>query len=133
MTQIQRESKLREKYNKEDETNTCKSEIKAITNPVPSKNTQTTNEQTPVGQSIWIQQYNDPLIRQFELKKLNEPHDEQILDTSPRGQKYTEKIARLTILDDILYRNYFGETGKVKHLQDVLPKYLVDIFIEYHQ
>ena len=38
----------------------------------------------------------------------------------------------MTIKDDIIYRKYFGETGKVKYLQVLLPEQLVDTFIEYH-
>ena len=63
---------------------------------------------------------------------LKEPYDTQLLNDDPRAAKYLTQEDRIIIKDGLLYRQYFGDNGKVKYLQVLLPQQLVDEFIQHH-
>ena len=54
------------------------------------------------------------------------------MNDDPRAVKYLAQDDRIIIKDGLLYRQYFGDTGKVKYLQVLLPQQLVDEFIRHH-
>ena len=63
---------------------------------------------------------------------LKEPYDTQLLNDDPRAAKYLTQEDRIIIKDGLLYRQYFGDNGKVKYSQVLLPQQLVDEFIHHH-
>ena len=70
-------------------------------------------------------------IRNLKLKILKEPYDNQLLNEDCREAKYLAQEDRNIIKDGLLYRQYSGDTSKVKNLQVLLPKQLVDEFIQH--
>ena len=78
------------------------------------------------------QQDQDSVLRNYKLRLLKEPYDEHLMATDHRALRYTAQESRIILKDGLLYRQYFGETGTVKHLQVLLPEQLVDSFIEAH-
>ena len=87
---------------------------------------------TSFSRSLRPHQDQDPVLRNLKLKILKEPYDTQLLNDDPRAAKYLTQDDRIIIKDGLLYRQYFGDTGKVKYLQVLLPQQLVDEFIQYH-
>ena len=77
-------------------------------------------------------QDQDPVLRNLKLKILKEPYDTQLLNDDPRATKYLTQEDRIIIKDGLLYRQYFGDTGKVKYLQVLFPQQLVDEFIQHN-
>ena len=77
-------------------------------------------------------QDKDPVLRNLKLKLLEEPYDTQLLNDYRRATKYLTQEDRIIIKDGLLYRQYFGDNGKVKYLQVLLPQQLVDEFIQHH-
>ena len=87
---------------------------------------------TSFPRSLRPHQDQDPVLRNLKLKILKEPYDTQLLNDDPRAAKYLTQDDRIIIKDGLLYRQYFGDTGKVKYLQVLLPQQLVDEFIQHH-
>ena len=63
---------------------------------------------------------------------MKEPYDTQLLNDDPRATKYLAQEDRIIIKDGLLYRQNFGDTGKIIYLQVLLPQQLVDEFIQRH-
>ena len=78
------------------------------------------------------QQDQDNVLRNYKLRLLREPYDEHLMATDPRALQYTAQESRIILKDGLLCRQYFGETGAVKYPQVLLPKQLVNSFIESH-
>ena len=81
--------------------------------------------------SLRPQQDQDPILRNIKLKILKEPYDNQLLHEDSRAAKYFAQEDRIIIKDGLLYRQYFGDTDKVKYFKVLLPKHLVDEFIQH--
>ena len=86
---------------------------------------------TSFPRSLRPHQDQDPVLRNLKLKMLKEPYDTQLLNDDPRATKYLTQEDRITIKDGLLYRQYFGDNGKVKYPQVLLPQQLVDEFIQH--
>ena len=80
-----------------------------------------------------LRPYQDqqPILRNVKLKILKEPYDNQRLNEDNQGAQYLAQEDRIIIKDGLLYGQYFGERGKVKHLQVLLAKQIVDEFIQH--
>ena len=87
---------------------------------------------TSFPRSLRPHQDEDPVLRNLKLRMLTEPYDTQLLNDNPRAAKYLTQEDRIIIKDGLLYRQYFGDNGKVKYLQVLLPQQLVDEFIQHH-
>ena len=86
---------------------------------------------TSFPRSLRPHQDQDPVLRNLKLKMLKEPYDTQLLNDDPRAAKYLTQEDRIIIKDGLLYRQNFGDNGKVKYLQVLLPQQLVDEFIQH--
>ena len=92
------------------------------------KSTQT---QTPTLQKLAkpitmaIEQNNDITLQQLRLKLQKEEYSETILQLDPRYRRYCRQLDRLSVHEDIIYRDYYDETGSVQFRQVLLPKHLV--------
>ena len=75
--------------------------------------------------SIAVEQNNDVILRKLRLKILKESYAETILLQDHRYQHYCRQMDRLSVMDEIITRQYFDETGAVKYNQVLLPKHLV--------
>ena len=102
-----------------------------IQDPEQERRRQLHNE-TNFPRSLRPHQDPDPVLRNLKLKILKEPYDTQLLNDDPSATKYLAQEDRIIIKDGLLYRQYFGDTGKVKYLQALLPQQLVDEFIQQH-
>ena len=78
------------------------------------------------------QQDQDNVLRNYKLRLLKEPHNEQLLATDPRAAKYSAQANRIILKDGLLHRQYYDHAGKVKFLQILLLEHLVDSFILAH-
>ena len=72
-----------------------------------------------------IEQQNDLILHQFRLKLQKEVYSETILQHDSRYRHYCRQIDRLSLHDDIIFRDYYDETGSVQFRQALLPKHLV--------
>ena len=80
--------------------------------------------------SIAVEQNNDVILQQLRLKILKESYSETILLQDTRYQHYFRQMDRLSVVDEIITRQYFDETGAVKYNQVLLPKHLVHELLE---
>ena len=80
--------------------------------------------------SIAVEQNNDVISQQLRLKILKERYSETILLQDTRYQHYRRQMDRLSVMDEIITRQYFDETGAVKYNQVLLPKHLVQELLE---
>ena len=72
-----------------------------------------------------IEQNNDITLQQLRLKLQKEEYSETILQQDPRYRHYCRQLDRLSVHEDIIYRDYYDETGNVQFRQVLLPKHLV--------
>ena len=79
---------------------------------------------------ILIEQDSDPTLLNFKRKMLGLPFDEQILLNDARYMHYSRNKRRIIIKDDILYRQYYNDTGEVSHLQVLLPGQLLKVLLQ---
>ena len=80
--------------------------------------------------SIAVERNNDVILQQLRLKILKESYSETILLQDTRYQLYCRQMDRLSVMDEIITRQYFDETGSVKYNQVLLPKHLVQELLE---
>ena len=99
-----------------------------IQDPEQKQRRQLHNE-TNFPRSLRPHQDQDPVVRNLKLKLLKDSNDTQLLNDDPRATKFLTQEVRIIIKDGLLYRQYFGDNGKVKYLQVLLPQQLVDEFI----
>ena len=99
--------------------------------------TQTTSETNSEGEgplkTMRHQQDKDNVLRNYKLRLLKEPYNEQLLASDPRAARYIAQDSRIILKDGLLYRQYYDHTGKVKFLQILLPEHLIQSFILAHQ
>ena len=72
-----------------------------------------------------IEQQNDIILQQLRFKLQKEEYSETILQQDPRYRHYCRHFDRLSVQDDIIFRDYYDETGNVQFRQALLPKHLV--------
>ena len=72
-----------------------------------------------------IEQQNDLILHQLRLKLQKDEYSETILQQDSRYRHYCRQIDRLSVHDDIIFRDYYDETGSVQFRQALLPKHLV--------
>ena len=77
-----------------------------------------------------IEQQNDLILHQLRLKLQKEKYSETISQQDPRYRHYCRQIDRLSVQDDIIFRDYYDETGSVQFRQALLPKHLVTELLE---
>ena len=75
---------------------------------------------------IRVEQDADLVLKNLELKILNQPHDDVLLTTDSRFKHYKAKEDRIIIKDGLLFRKTYGATGSVKYYQILTPKELVN-------
>ena len=92
------------------------------------KSTQT---QTPTLQKLAkpitmaIEQNNDIILQPLRLKLQKEEYSKTLLQQDPRYQHYCRQLDRLSVHEDIIYRDYYDETDSVQFRQALFPKHLV--------
>ena len=72
-----------------------------------------------------IEQQNDIILQQLRFKLQKEEYSETILEQDPRYRHYCRQFYRVSVQDDIIFRDYYDETGNVQFRQALLPKHLV--------
>ena len=72
-----------------------------------------------------IEQQNDIILQQLRFKLQKEEYSETILQQDPRYRHYCRQLDRLSVQDDIIFPDYYDETGNVQFRQALLPKHLV--------
>ena len=78
------------------------------------------------------QQDKDNVLRNYKLRLLKEPYNEQLLASDHRAARYIAQDSRIILKDGLLYRQYYDHAGKVKFLQILLPEHLIESFILAH-
>ena len=91
----------------------------------------TTEDDSPL-KTMRHQQDKDNVLRNYKLRLLKEPYNEQLLASDPRAARYIAQDSRIILKDGLLYRQYFDNAGKAKFLQILLPEHLIDSFILAH-
>ena len=74
---------------------------------------------------IRVEQDVDLVLKNMKLKIPGQPHDELFLMTESRYKNYKANEDRIILKDGLLFRKYFGETGRVKNYQILIPKQLI--------
>ena len=62
----------------------------------------------------------------MKLKILGQLNDEVFMMTDSRYKNYKANEDRMILKDRLLFRKSFGETGRVKNYQILIPKQLVN-------
>ena len=75
---------------------------------------------------ILVKQDADLVLKNLKLKILGQPHDDVLLATDRRFKHYEANEDRIILMDGLLFRKYYGETGSVKNYQILIPKQLVN-------
>ena len=74
---------------------------------------------------ILLEQSKDPTLQQLKAKIQNEDYSEEILQQDIRYKHYLNNLDRIVLKDEIVTRQYYDETGQIKHHQILLPKHLL--------
>ena len=82
-------------------------------------------QKLPRTNQILLEQFKDPILRQLKAKIQNEDYSEEILQQDIRYKHYLNNLDRLVLEDEIVTRQYYDETGRVKYHQILLPKHLL--------
>ena len=90
----------------------------------------TTIQKLSYTNTIAIEQNNDVILHQLRLKILKENYSETILMQDNRYQHYCRQMDCLSVMNEIITRQYFDETGSVKYNQVLLPKHLITELLE---
>ena len=80
--------------------------------------------------SIAVEQKNDVILQQLQLKIPKQDYSETNFLQENWYKQYCRQIDRLSVMDEIITRQYFDETGSVKYNQVLLPKHLVTKLLE---
>ena len=72
-----------------------------------------------------VEQQNDLILHQLRLKLHKEEYSKTTLQQDPRYRHYCRQLDRLSVYDDIIFRDYYDETGSVHFRQALIPKHLV--------
>ena len=79
---------------------------------------------------ILLEQSKDPILLQLKAKIQKEKYSEEILQQDIRYQYYLNNIHRIVLKDEIVTRQFYDETGQIKHHQILLPKHLVQELLQ---
>ena len=79
---------------------------------------------------ILLEQSKDPILLQLKAKIQKEEYSEDILQQDIRYKYYLNNIDRIVLKDGIVTRQYYDETGQIKHHQILLPKHLVQELLQ---
>ena len=79
---------------------------------------------------IRLEQNNDPVLRNLRAKVEGEPFDESAFTQDNRYQHYLQNIPRIEMRQDILSRKYYNDIGQISHYQILLPKQLLEEFLQ---
>ena len=79
---------------------------------------------------IIIEQSKDAVLQQLKAKLLHEEYPENLLQQDARYRHYANNLERIVLKDEILTRQYFDETGNVKHHQILLPQHLLQEMLQ---
>ena len=79
---------------------------------------------------IIIEQSKDGVIQQLKAELLHEEYSESLLQQDARYRQYTNKLGRIVLMDEILTRQCFDETGNVKYHQILLPQHLLQKLLQ---
>ena len=92
----------------------------------------TTRDTNPTAEnkSIIIEQSKDAVLQQLKAKLLHEEFSENGLQQDARYRHYAKNLERIVVKEDILTRQYFDETGNVKHHQILLPQHLLQELLQ---
>ena len=74
---------------------------------------------------IRVEQDVDLVLKNMKLKISGQPYDEVLMITDSQYKNYKANEDRIILKDGLLFRKNFGETGSVKHYQNLIPKQLV--------
>ena len=100
----------------------CENEINAILMRDPSDQLNDRLEKlNPL--DLKEEQAKDEVIKNVFQRKLQN-HIDDLQYASFALKKYKKQFDRLVLIENILYRQFFDHTGKVKYLQYCLPKHL---------
>ena len=80
--------------------------------------------------TVAIEQNNDIILQQLKLKIQKEVYSETILIQDTRYQHYIRQLDRMSIQNEIITRQYYDETGNVKHNQILLHNNYVSEVLE---
>ena len=75
---------------------------------------------------IRVEQDADLVLKNIKLEILGQPHDDVLLATERRFKHYKANEDRIILKDGPLFRKYYGETGRVKYYQILVPNQLVN-------
>ena len=75
---------------------------------------------------IRVEQDADLVLKNLKLKILGQPHDDVLLTADRRFKHYKANEERIILIDGLLLRKYYGDTGSVKYYQILIPKQLVN-------
>ena len=76
-----------------------------------------------------IEQNNITILQHLKLKRLKENNETNLLKATGY-QHYSRQFDRLSIIDQIITRQYFDETVQVNNNQILLPKHLITELLE---
>ena len=79
---------------------------------------------------IIIEQSKDAVLQQLRAKLLHEDYSGSLLQQDARYRHYANNLERNVIRDEILTRQHFDETGKVKYHQVLLPQHLLQELLQ---
>ena len=79
---------------------------------------------------ILLEQSKDPILLQLKAKIQKEEYSEKMLQQDIRYEYYLNNIDRIVLKDQIVTRQYYDETGQIKHHQFFLPKHLVQELLQ---
>ena len=80
-----------------------------------------------------IEQQNDISLQQLRFKLREEEYSETTLQQDPRYRHYCRQLDHLSVQDDIIFRDYYDETGNVQLRQALLPKQeILDLLQSLH-
>ena len=75
---------------------------------------------------IRVKQDAGLVLKNLKLKILDQPHDDVLLATDRRFERYKANEDRIILKDGRLFRKYYGKTVSVKYYQILIPKQLVN-------
>ena len=74
---------------------------------------------------ILLEQTKDPILLQLKMKIQNEEYSEEILQQDIRYKQYLNNLDGIVLKDQVIPREYYNETCKIKYHQILLPKHLL--------
>ena len=77
--------------------------------------------------NVWIlvEQDADLVQKNLKLKVIGQPNDIVLLTMDRRFKHYKANEDRIILKDGLLFRKYYGETGSIKHYQNLTSKQLI--------